>query len=325
MDNICHTLVGAALAKTGLERRTALGGATLMIGANFPDIDVLAVPLGMSFEWRRGVTHGVLALVVLPVVLTGIMLAWDRLVRRRRGRDRPAADPRALVLLSAISILSHPVLDWMNVYGVRWLMPFDGTWFYGDALFIVDPWIWGALAVGVVAAGRRWRRGDSPSTARQPAAWALGVVSAYIVAMFALGVVAESRARRALAESGAGQADRIMAAPVPVNPLRRQIVASFNEGAEYRFADLRWTPATTFELQDFRLESGMGSPIARRARATERGAGFLQWARFPFVTLEGLRSDASVWIGDARYSVDARVSWAAVRIDLPADTLPIRE
>jgi hypothetical protein len=29
MDNICHTLAGAALAKAGLERRTALGGATL--------------------------------------------------------------------------------------------------------------------------------------------------------------------------------------------------------------------------------------------------------------------------------------------------------
>jgi hypothetical protein len=143
--------------------------------------------------------------------------------------------------------------------------------------------------------------------------------------MFALGMIAESRARRAFAEAGAGQADRIMAAPVPVNPLRRQIVASFDDGAEYRFGDLRWTPAATFELQDFTLESGMASPLADRARASDRGAGFLQWARFPFVTLEGLSSDASVWIGDARYSVDARVSWAAVRIDLPADALPIRE
>jgi inner membrane protein len=25
---------------------------------------------------------------------------------------------------------------------MRWLMPFDGTWFYGDALYIVDPWMW---------------------------------------------------------------------------------------------------------------------------------------------------------------------------------------
>ena len=64
MDNICHTLVGAALAEAGLKRRTALGSATLMIAANFPDIDVIAVPLGHSLGFRRGITHGIPALVI---------------------------------------------------------------------------------------------------------------------------------------------------------------------------------------------------------------------------------------------------------------------
>jgi len=315
MDNVCHTLVGAALAKTGLERHTALGGATLMIGANFPDIDAIAVPLGVSFEWRRGVTHGALALIVLPFVLVGLMLAWDRFVRRRGGGDRRPADPRALLMLSAIAIGTHPALDWMNVYGVRWLMPFDGTWFYGDALFIVDPWIWGALAVGVVAARRRRRRGESPDLARRPAAWALGLVSIYIAAMFVLGQIGESHARRALAELGVGPIDRVMAAPVPVNPLRRQIVASLDGGSAYRFAELRWTPTTSLELQEFTLTSHLDSPMASWARGSNSGAGFLKWARFPFFIEEGLGSDASVWIGDARYSVDPRVSWAAVRVD----------
>jgi inner membrane protein len=44
--------------------------------------------------------------------------------------------------VSALAVLTHPALDWLNTYGMRWLMPFDGTWFYGDALFIIDPWIW---------------------------------------------------------------------------------------------------------------------------------------------------------------------------------------
>lgn len=320
MDNVCHTLVGAALSRTGLGRRTALGGATLMIGANFPDIDAIAVPLGMSFEWRRGVTHGVLALVVLPLVLTGIMLVWDRFVRRRRGSDRTPADPRALLLLSAVSIATHPLLDWMNVYGVRWLMPFDGTWFYGDALFIIDPWIWGALAVGVAASRRRWKRGAEPDLARRPAIWSLGLVSVYIVAMFIVGARSEALARRALGELAAGDADRVMAAPVPVNPLRRQIVASVDGGARYRFGELHWRPGAHLEVSDFVLESGMGSPVAMHARTDERGEGFLQWARFPFVTTEGIGQDAAVWIGDARYSIDPSMSWAAVR--LPAAPPP---
>ncbi len=46
MDPICHTLVGAALAESGLKKRTALGTATLLIGANLPDMDVLSLHWG---------------------------------------------------------------------------------------------------------------------------------------------------------------------------------------------------------------------------------------------------------------------------------------
>ena len=31
-------------------------------------------------------------------------------------------------------------------------MPFDDTWFYGDTLFIIDPWVWLLAAAGVVLA-----------------------------------------------------------------------------------------------------------------------------------------------------------------------------
>ena len=57
--------------------------------------------------------------------------------------------------LPALAVLTHPILDWLNNYGMRWLMPFDGRWFYGDALFIVDPWVWLALG-GVLFLG--WSR-----------------------------------------------------------------------------------------------------------------------------------------------------------------------
>ena len=40
MDNLCHTLVGAALAQAGPGRRTRYGLATAMIAANLPDVDV---------------------------------------------------------------------------------------------------------------------------------------------------------------------------------------------------------------------------------------------------------------------------------------------
>jgi len=146
MDPVAHTFAGAALAAAGLRRVTPLAAAALILGANAPDIDVLASFAGdyEAIAFRRGWTHGVLALVVWPFVLTGLLLVWDRWVRRR---DPTAVPVRAgpLLLVAALAVVTHPSLDWLNNYGLRWLMPFDGRWFYGDALFIIDPWVWLAL------------------------------------------------------------------------------------------------------------------------------------------------------------------------------------
>src|SRR5690606_18531125 len=138
MDPIAHTLTGAALAASGLRRATPLATAALLIGANLPDIDavtLLADPY-LSLAHRRGWSHGILALALLPPLLAAALLCWDHLVRRRLRPAAPAARWWPLVLVSAIAVVSHPVLDWLNNYGMRWLMPFDGRWFYGDALFI---------------------------------------------------------------------------------------------------------------------------------------------------------------------------------------------
>ncbi|HEU4681510.1 MAG TPA: metal-dependent hydrolase, partial [Gemmatimonadales bacterium] len=144
IDPLCHTLAGAALSRAGLGGRTALGATALMAGANLPDIDALAYLAGpgADLEWRRGWTHGILALLVLPFVLTGSLLLVHRLSWVRRRTQPAPLVPKQLLLLSSIAILSHPMLDTLNTYGVRWLMPFSGRWFYGDTLFILDPWVW---------------------------------------------------------------------------------------------------------------------------------------------------------------------------------------
>ncbi|HUF29190.1 MAG TPA: hypothetical protein VMM77_00905, partial [Gemmatimonadaceae bacterium] len=82
---------------------------------------------------------------------------------------------------------------------------------------------------------------------------------------------------------------------------------------------VRWTPTASFTLEEFVIQSNRDSPAADLARATPRGSGFLQWARFPFYTLDGRGTEAAIWIGDARYTVDPEVSWAAVRLDPAAE------
>ena len=75
--------------------------------------------------WRRGWTHGIPALVVLPLLMTGLFVAWTRLVKR--APEGPPLRPATLLCLSTIAVASHPTLDWMNNYGMRWLMPIRGA------------------------------------------------------------------------------------------------------------------------------------------------------------------------------------------------------
>jgi inner membrane protein len=180
VDNLTHALVGLAISKAGAERATPLATATLVLAANAPDIDVASYVGGPYFAlaFRRGITHGWPALVVLPLLVVVVVLAWDRSVRRRRDPDCEPARAGPLLALSAIGVLTHPTLDWMNTYGMRWGLPFDGAWSYGDALFIIDPWIWLTLGGSIFLASR-------PS-GRDLAAWAALALAATALVVTAL-------------------------------------------------------------------------------------------------------------------------------------------
>jgi len=134
-------MTGATLSATGLRRTTPLATATLVLAANAPDVDIVAQAFGSStaLAWRRGLTHGVPALLVLPFLVTGAILAADHLVRRRLHPGALRASARRVLPLAFLGVWSHPVLDWLNTYGMRWWMPASGEWSYGDSLFIVDP------------------------------------------------------------------------------------------------------------------------------------------------------------------------------------------
>src|SRR5258706_9146147 len=119
MDNLTHTLVGLALADSGLKRRSRLGTAALLIGANLPDIDALVYFFGKGgaagLAFRRGWTHGVLAMALLPLALTAGLLAWDRMARAA-GRAEPGSDlpPGALLLLAGLGVWSPPLLHLLH-------------------------------------------------------------------------------------------------------------------------------------------------------------------------------------------------------------------
>lgn len=303
MDNLTHTFVGLALAESGLKRRTALGTATLAIGANFPDIDVIAVPLGRGFEWRRGATHGFLALAVLPFALAGIMWLADKYLRRRQDPSATPAVFRQLAILSAIAIATHPTLDFMNEYGMRWLMPFVDKWFYADGLYIVDVWLLMVLVAGVLL--------SRYTTRTLPARLALGVLATYTTIM----LVITGMGRDRVAEVAPGQRFMVTPSGPPVTyvPWVRQVL--IEDESAYRFG--WYSPFEGLQLGTSTMAKGDRDPAVALARRAPEVQGFLRWARFPFYRVIRDGNTTIVRIADARYAGDAATGWASIEVRLP--------
>ena len=287
-------------------------------------MDALAYLDGPAADlaFRRGWTHGVPALIVLPLLLTGGMLLFDRAVRRLGRAVLPSAVvPREVLLLSAVSILSHPILDTLNTYGVRWLMPFRGDWYYGDTLFIVDPWLWLVLGAGVMLSRPRGRgRGRARGhldAGHRPARVALAVGTAYIAGMLLLGLAARRVAQGELNALGGPPVERIMVAPRPLTPLVRQVVAVQGDG--YEIGTFHWLRRPHIERASLRRvpRPRPDDPALAAAATTPLGRRFLGWARFPTVQVEpGPAGGSLVHLVDLRYADAAGTGFGTVTIAL---------
>jgi inner membrane protein len=132
MDNVTHSLVGLMLS-----RMTGRNAAMMVIAANLPDIDIVSWAGGTLtyLEWHRGIAHSLIAaplLALLPMLL----------FRSRNWQS---------YLACLAGVLSHLLLDWTNVYGIRLLLPFSTRWLHLDITDVVDPWILLALLLAIAA------------------------------------------------------------------------------------------------------------------------------------------------------------------------------
>jgi len=162
LDNLTHSLLGAALAEVARPRAASAPPRRLfavagVLAANLPDLDLLYTgitppPLGYLLH-HRGHTHTLVGLVVQAAVLA---LVYRLLPPVRR---LPPEHRARLWTLICVGLLSHELLDAGNSYGVHPFFPFDSRWYYGDAVFILEPWLWLLLGMPVAwMASRVWMR-----------------------------------------------------------------------------------------------------------------------------------------------------------------------
>jgi inner membrane protein len=292
MDNICHTLTGAACGEAGLKRRTRYGNATLMIASNLPDLDVLVFFTDTAgFAFRRGWTHGILAQGVLPIALGGLVWLAGRAARRGIHDEGRPLSFVWLVLLSYVGVLSHVFLDYLNNYGIRLLAPLDWRWFYGDAVFIVDLFLWIALGTGIWLARRRSR----PVFARGALVFAVCYIAVMLVsARAARGIVAD-----VWREARGTEPLDLMVGPLPLTPFSR--VAIVDAGDRYEVGTFRWWPlSVTFEPMS--IPKNNTRPEVARAREQSRLVReFLVWSRFPAWTITPSTRGSQVTVFDLRF------------------------
>jgi inner membrane protein len=144
MDNLTHSLVGLTAAKAGLDSLSPGSTTLCVLAANAPDIDILVLIFRGRWAFlqqHRGITHSIVGAAALALALPLVFYLGDRVLAQLRKRE-PRVRLKGLVLASILATATHPILDWSNNYGMRFLLPWNPRWSYGDFTFVVDPIFW---------------------------------------------------------------------------------------------------------------------------------------------------------------------------------------
>ena len=320
MDNLTHSLVGALLGQIGLKRKTGLAMPTLIIAANIPDIDAVATLLGghQHLAIRRGITHGPIAMVILPLFLWAAMLWFDawQTKRGKRPEKRLPVYRGWLFALAFIGCLSHPLFDWFNSYGIRVLEPFSSQWFYGDTIFIIDIWLWIALIAGAWLSLHR--EGKGVVNWRLPAVGSFVAICAYILANGLITGRAERITALAVMQKHNIVPSLVVANPVPIQFWKREMLwrdaTRFGQGTYSAPNDVVVGDQMVFH----RME---GDRTKAMVKGNLDGTAYLFWSRMPVVQLVSEDTDKRLKVSDQRFGNPMVSDRFTVSIPLDGETM----
>jgi inner membrane protein len=224
-----------------------------VLASNAPDLDfvmgtIASDPKLAYLLHHRGHTHTLIA--ALPA---GLLLGLG--LTKAYGLTQPA-ERRCVVASGVLGALLHIGFDALNDYGVHPFFPFDDRWYYGDAVFIVEPLllatllpllllragsalgrgIGGALTLGLLALV--WLAAPVPLTTAIAAscglatclvaqhrlgarAWPALAGATLVVAVFGVGsTIAKTVVRVELSHQRPSEAlGQLMVSPMPANPV----------------------------------------------------------------------------------------------------------
>ncbi|MBA3478709.1 MAG: metal-dependent hydrolase [Lautropia sp.] len=221
MDSVTQAALGAAIGVAVMGRRTAIWKAALWGGVcgTLPDLDVF---IDHGDAIRNMTLHRAQSHSLFFLSLVSPLLAW--LVTRLHGNGGFGN----WWLATWLALVTHPLLDWLTVYGTQLGLPFSDFPFAVGSVFVIDPLYTLPLVIGLVAALVAARR--RAGAGRLWNLLGLAVATAYL----GWGVLAQVHvtgiARSTLSDQGI-RSDGLLVTPSPFNSVLWRVLAT--EGDDY--------------------------------------------------------------------------------------------
>jgi inner membrane protein len=302
MDNITHSLCGAALSQTGLNRFAPRATLTLVLGALLPDIDVMAFSQGSIgyLKYHRGVTHSLVGVLSGSLVLASLIYFINRHFFKE---NNSLSNFWKWLLLSLVGIGSHVLLDFTNPYGVQLFYPFDRRWYAWDLVNFIDPWILGFLILGLGIPFLSKMINQEIGAPSSQYNW--GAVVSLLFILFYWGAKDFSH-RNAIEELKqksfeTGSAQKLAAFPQGFNPFSWRGVVE-TESAIHLVELGSYMLPTPYSTQKkevyFKI---LSSKILEAAQSGPQGQVYFGFARFPYARIEEGENDYRVIFSDLRF------------------------
>lgn len=303
MDNLTHSLTALALSQAGLNRKTRFATLTLIVGANLPDIDLVATFGGGAtyLKYHRGITHSILGAAMLATALGALVYFGGRKAPQAKAAG-PPLDLRWLIGISWIALASHVLMDFTNSYGIRPFLPFSGRWYAWDIMPIIDVLLWALLILGLALPPLFRLISEEVGAAKtKPRGGAIFALCA-MVALWGVRDLAHRRVIGFLDSHVYGQENPVQlgAFPSTVNPFSWNGVVETDSGfyllpARALDSDVDTEHATV-------LHKPEPSPALAAASKTRTAQIFLDFARFPWPNIEDTDNGFFISIQDLRYA-----------------------
>ena len=296
-------LTGACMSRAGLNRKTGLATATLVLAAEASDLDVFYGIHGRvaALQHHRGWTHSFVAVPVMAALTLLVVWAWNRLFRKRRrdpnaagtvGRKHPPVRWGVLYGIALLGPLSHILLDYTTAYGIRMFAPFEWRWYSWDIVFIVEPVILVALIAGLVLPSLFGLINQEIGARSKGPRGRAGAIFALVCLVLVWGQ-RDYQHRRALNAMGAvlyqgAVPVKYAAYPYWVNPFRWHGVVETEAQFQTVPVDSR-KPEVDEQGQAHTYFKPEETPVTQVAKESYLGRAYLDWAVFPVTLTEKLQ------------------------------------